>query len=250
MAHAFSDHFSRVASDYAAYRPQYPAELFAFLSSLAPARNTAWDCATGSGQAAIGLAAHFARVIGTDASAAQIAAADQLPHVEYRVAPAEASGLADRSIDLVAVAQAAHWFDLDRFYAEVRRVVAPAGVLALWSYGVHSVDAGPIDDAVGRFYTEVVGPYWPPERRLIEEGYRTIPFPFSEIEAPPFTLAATWTLPELMGYLRTWSATTRYRERVGHDPVALLEQKLLPLWGPPGDARRVSWPLAIRAGVA
>ncbi len=250
MSHAFSDHFSRVASAYATYRPQYPAELFAYLASLAPARDVAWDCAAGTGQATIGLANHFKRVIGTDASSAQIESAETHPRVEYRVALAESSGLADRSIDLVTVAQAVHWFDFDRFHTEARRVLAPNGVLAVWSYGIHSVDAGPIDAIVGRFYTDVVGPFWPPERRLIEEGYRTIPFPFDEIETPRFELVASWTLPELLGYLRTWSATTRFVEHHGGDPVVALERELRPPWGPADHGRRISWPLALRVGRA
>jgi len=250
MTHAFSDHFSRVASAYATYRPQYPAELFAYLASLAPERDLAWDCAAGTGQATLGLAQHFDRVIGTDASSAQIASAEPHPRVDYRVALAESSGLADRSINLVTVAQAAHWFDFDRFHREVRRVLVPDGVVALWSYGIHAVDGGPIDAIVGHFYTNVVGPFWPPERRLIEEGYRTIPFPFDEIDTPEFELVARWTLPELLGYLRTWSATTRYLETHGVDPVVALEQELGPSWGPADQARRVRWPLALRAGRA
>jgi SAM-dependent methyltransferase len=220
-----------------------------YLASIASRRKLAWDCASGNGQAAIGLASHFERVIATDASAAQIGAAPPHPGISYGVARAEASGLADRSIDLITVAQALHWLDLDAFYSEVRRVLHPRGVLAAWCYGEHSVDAGgPIDGLVGHFYRSIVGPYWPPERRLIEKGYRTIPFPFIELSPPRFELETVWTLDELLGYLRTWSATNRFREATGIDPVVTLGHELAPLWSPTGEPRRVRWPLALRVG--
>jgi len=178
---AFKDHFSSASDRYAAFRPDYPAALYAWLAGLSTARDTAWDCATGSGQAALGLAPHFRRVVASDASAEQIRHAGPHPGIEYRVAPAEASGLADRSVDLVTVAQAAHWFDLPRFYAEVARVLKPGGVLALWGYG-RMVLPGDMDAPFRRFYGETVGPYWPPERALIDDAYRSLDFPFAEIQ--------------------------------------------------------------------
>jgi SAM-dependent methyltransferase len=242
----FQDHFSARAEQYAACRPGYPAELFAFLADVAPDRRLAWDCATGSGQAALGLAEHFARVVATDASASQIAHAEPHARVAYHVAPAEASGLTDASVDLVTVAQALHWFDVDAFHAEARRVLVPGGVVAVWSYGGVTFDEPAIAALVRRFARETVGPYWPPERRLVDDGYRTIAFPFAELAAPSFTLAQRWTLVELAGYLRTWSATARYVAAHGHDPVDALEAALREPWG---DATRtVRWPLALRVG--
>lgn len=248
MTMSFKDHFSRLAGDYVAYRPTQPSAAIDFVAGLAPRRGVAWDCATGSGQAAVGLASHFARVIATDASAAQIAHAAPHPRISFHVAPAEASGIAGGIVDLVTVAQAAHWLDLDAFYREVRRVAAPEAAIALWAYGNARLDAPGLDEALRRFSRETVGPYWPPERRLVDEGYRTIPFPFAEVRPPLFTLERSWTLAELVGYLRTWSATARYAEARGHDPVQALEAELGAAWGDPGTRRLVRWPLAMRAG--
>lgn len=244
----FKDHFSGVSSTYATFRPNYPPELFNWLANLVPDRTLAWDCATGSGQAAIGLAKHFPRVIATDASAAQIASAEPHAGVEYRVASAEKSGLADGCADLVTVAQGLHWFDVDRFYAEARRVLKPDGLLAAWTYGIHTIENETIDRLTQHFYHAIVGPYWPPERKLVETGYRTLPFPFEENPAPAFRMEAHWSLPQLAGYLRSWSATSRYITENGDDPIEALEQALLPLWGDPGTLRKITWPLSIRAG--
>lgn len=250
MTNPFTDHFASVAADYASFRPTYPAALFAWLAGIAPDHVLAWDCAAGSGQASLDLAAHFERVIATDASAAQIAVAVPHPRVAYRVAPAEVSGLPNAAVDLITVAQALHWFDLNRFYVEARRVLKPGGVLAVWTYGVLAIAGEAVDARVQTFYRETVGPYWPPERRHVESGYRTLPFPFAELQAPDFNMEASWTLPELLGYFRSWSATGRYLAERGHDPVTALAVELAPLWGPPRDRRRITWPLAVRVGKA
>jgi ubiquinone/menaquinone biosynthesis C-methylase UbiE len=244
----FKDHFSAVAANYAQYRPRYPRELFDYLRAIAPRTDRAWDCACGSGQATLELAERFAVVTATDASAGQIAEAPPHPRITYRVAPAEASGLPDQSADLVTVAQAVHWFDLDRFYAEARRVLAADGIIAVWSYGAHQLGIKAIDRLAGDFYHNVVGPYWPPERKHVEEGYRTIPFPFAEVPAPAFAMRTHWSLPQLLGYFRSWSATTRYLAACGQDPVEALEQKLRPPWGDPATVREITWPLAVRVG--
>jgi SAM-dependent methyltransferase len=280
---SFKDHFSGHAGDYAKYRPDYPDELFAFLASLAPARDLAWDAGTGSGQAAHGLAAHFgdrieaitaaslphgprlhpgvepraarqgwrgcgfARVFATDASAQQIARAAPHPRVTYAAEPAERTSLADSSVDLVTVAQALHWFDLERFYNEVRRVLRPRGVLAAWCYGLNRI-AADIDPVVVHFYDGIVGPYWPPERRLIEERYATLPFPFEELSAPEMAMTTHWNLDEFLGYLATWSAVQRYRKELGEDPLPALRARLLPLWGEAASRRTVTWPVYFRIG--
>jgi SAM-dependent methyltransferase len=245
---SFPDHFSGVAGAYAEHRPRYPERLFAWLAELATGRELAWDCATGSGQAALGLADYFDRVIATDASGAQIAAAVAHPRVEYRVAPAESSGLAPESADLVTVGQALHWFDRPAFYAEARRVLRPDGVVAAWTYG-HSSLGEPLGDAVmRRFYSETVGPYWPPERALVDAGYRTIEVPFVEIEPPQIAMEAKWSLAAFLGYVGTWSAVTRFRAERGFDPVPELAGELRPHWGDPALPRRIRWPLAIRVG--
>jgi SAM-dependent methyltransferase len=243
----FRDHFSSAAPDYRTYRPRYPASLFEALAAATPHRRLAWDCATGSGQAAVALAGHFDAVAATDASEQQLAAAEPRAGVGYRRARAEASGLPDASVALVTVAQALHWFDRPAFFAEVRRVCSRGGLLAAWCYGLMEIDPS-VDPVVHRFYAETVGPYWPPERGLVESGYRGIDFPFEEIVLPRAHMEALWTLDELCGYLGTWSATLRYRSANGSDPVPLLKEALRPLWGDRPAARQLRWPLAVRAG--
>jgi SAM-dependent methyltransferase len=243
-----SDHFSRVAVAYGSFRPHYPDELFAALAQLSPARRRVWDCATGSGQAAVALARTFDRVVATDASAAQVRQAAAHPRVTYHVATAEAPGLADAAFELITVAQALHWFDLNRFYTEARRVLVPGGLLAVWTYAKLQVDGGPIDALLGEFYNEVIGPYWPEERRLVETGYRTLPFPFDEISIGSPPMAASWTRSRLVGYVRTWSAVQRYVGATGVDPLPILEQRIAAYWKDPESPRRIEWPLTVRAG--
>src|SRR5881296_1212973 len=196
---SFKDHFSRQAADYAIFRPGYPRELFDYLGSIAPSRQLAWDCGTGNGQAAVGLASLFDRVIATDASEKQIAKADPHERVEYHVAPAENSGIESETIDMIMVAQALHWFDLDRFYAEAQRVLKPNAVLAASAYNLLQIEPA-IDEVVNRYYYEVVGPFWPPERKLVEQ-FSDLPFPFQEVDAPKFERTAQWDLEHLGGYL-------------------------------------------------
>lgn len=245
---SFKDHFSGQAAAYTKYRPSYPAELFAWLATLTKRRELAWDCGCGNGQAAHGLVPHYRLVIATDPSATQIEHA--LPHerIRYGIASAEDSGIESGSIDLVVVAQALHWFDFGRFYDEVRRVAAPGGVLAAVTYGELRLGED-IDRFIDRFYYGIVGPYWPPERRYVDERYETIPFPFPEIQAPMFHMEAYWTLEHLLGYLGTWSAVQEYLEARRANPLEQLQEELLCLWGDPTALRRVTWALTVRAGV-
>ena len=244
----FKDHFSTVADDYARFRPGYPPALFDALATLAPARNLAWDCATGNGQAALPLAERFARVVATDLSGAQLEQAIPHPRIEYRQAGAEASGLESGSVDLVTVAQAAHWFDFEPFYREVRRVLAPRGVVALWTY--HHLDTDREVLEVLLRFRERVQADWPPERRWVEELYRTLPFPFAELEVGPFVFAEDWVAERVLGYLGTWSATSAFRRRTGEDAVAALRPELLAAWGDPRRPRRLRWPIHLRVGRA
>lgn len=248
MRRKFTDHFGAVADNYMAFRPRYPQALFTWLASLVPRHNLAWDCAAGSGQATVDLAAHFAHVVATDASRAQIESAAPHPRITYRVATAEDSGIETSSVDLIAVAQALHWFPLDAFYNEAIRVLTPEGVLAVWSYGVLKVEGAAVNALIQEFYHETIGPYWPPERAHVENGYRTLPFPFPEIVTPDFIMETEWALAELLGYLRSWSATARFVSARGVDPVSTLAQQLTTLWGGPDCRLRVSWPLALRVG--
>lgn len=245
----FKDHFSVQAQDYALFRPDYPPELFANLAAALPAdqRRLAWDCATGNGQAAVGLAPYFERIVASDASAKQIESARPLQNVEYHVFPAEAPGLADASVDLITVAQALHWFDLEKFYAAVRRVARPGGVLAVWGYGIQSVGAD-LDPMLLRFYHETVGPYWPPERAHIENEYADLPFPFPtvSVSAPP--LMRPMNRAQFLGYLGTWSAVQRYREDRGRDPREEIARELSQRWGDAERERPVTWRFFVRAG--
>jgi SAM-dependent methyltransferase len=242
---AWKDHFSGHAADYSAYRPGYPQSLIDFLASVAPATETVLDCGCGGGQLSIPLTSRFDRVIATDASPQQIAHAEAHPRVEYRTATAEASGLQDASVDLVTVAQAAHWFDLDAFYAEARRILKPDGVLALITYGIHHV-APDIDRVVGHFYSEIVGPYWPPERGLVEERYRTLTFPFEEIDAPELVIEEQWDLEQVLGYVNTWSAVQKATQALGRSPMPALAEEVALLWGDASQHRTVLWPLTVR----
>jgi ubiquinone/menaquinone biosynthesis C-methylase UbiE len=246
MTAGFPDHFSAQAADYRAFRPAYPDELFAFLASAAPARGLAWDAGTGSGQAAVGLAGHFERVLATDASAEQLRNAEPHPRVEYAVARAEACPLPDRSVDLVVVAQALHWFDRDRFYSEVRRVCRPGGVLAATCYFQPGVN--PEVDSVLRRWEDFIRPYWTPERTWVDAGYRTIPFPFPEIEAPRFRLSVDATLARFIGYLGTWSAARQYLKAHGSDPLERFAHDFAAAWGDPAAVRAVHWQFNVRLG--
>lgn len=243
---AFKDHFSAQAEAYERYRPGYPPELFAWLAVAAPARRRAIDVATGNGQAAIGLARHFDTVIATEPSAAQLQGARAVSRVDYRQESAETMSVESGSADLVVAAQAAHWFDWDRFVAEAARVLKPAGVLAIWCYGSWEV-AADIDRLQDDFSRDVVGPYWPRERRHVEEGYRYLVTPFPAIETPAFAMCADWSCDAALGYLDTWSAVRRHRARTGRDPLPLLAAPLAAAWGK--GVRRVRWPLSVKAFV-
>lgn len=243
---SFKDHFSTQAAGYAEFRPRYPRELFGCITSLAPAKNLAWDCATGSGQAAVGVAEFFEKVIATDASARQIEQAEKHARVTYQVATAEDSGLRSGSVAMITVAQALHWFEHAKFFAEAKRVMQPGGIIAVWGYNLLRI-APAIDALVDRFYYETVGPYWPPERALLEAEYRTIEFPFEEIATPQFAMEAEWSCGQLLGYLRTWSATQKFIEVHNNDPVVPLAASLEEAWGKNG-ARLVTWPLSLRVG--
>lgn len=248
MSTPFKDHFSTQSAIYRAARPRYAAELFAWLAAQAPARALAWDAGCGTGQASSGLAAQFDRVFASDPSAAQIAHAQAAPNIDYRVERAEACSLADGCVDLVTVAQALHWFNLDAFHAEVVRVLRPGGVIAQWTYAQCAVVPA-VDAVMRRLYVDVLDDYWPPERRLVESGYVALAFPFRRIAAPAFDLTAHWDLAAFLAYLRSWSATQRYIQANGDDPVAALTADFAAAWGEPAEWRPVRWDLALRVGV-
>jgi ubiquinone/menaquinone biosynthesis C-methylase UbiE len=245
----FHDHFSRVSDRYARYRPHYPAALFEWLASLPRRHDLAWDCATGNGQAAVGLSSYFQRVVATDASAEQVANAAIGANIDYRVAPAEQSGLQGNSVDVVTCAQALHWLPRDAFYREVRRVLCDDGVIAVWGYHIPIVGDEAVDQHIRRFHDVVVGPYWPPARQIVLDRFTTIPFPFEEIQPPAFDMCCHWTLDDYAKYLGTQSATDRYRQaHAGEDPVPAFVDAVASAWGGLDAPRDVIFPLFIRAG--
>lgn len=243
---SFADHFSGVARTYAAARPAYPASVYSFIASQAPSHDRAWDCATGTGQAALGLARHFAAVEATDASAEQVASAIPHERVRYGVQRAEATDFADASFDVVCVAQALHWFDAEAFHREARRVLKPGGVIAAWGY-----DRLAVSPAFDVAYEQVVLPpltgHWPKENARLWEGYASTPFPFEPIEAPPFAIEVGWTLHELLRYIGTWSGAQRYMAAGHPDFLERCEKELAPAWGAE-TVRTVTMPLHFRCG--
>jgi ubiquinone/menaquinone biosynthesis C-methylase UbiE len=243
----FEDHFSRQSEIYAQYRPLYPENIYAYLASIAPGRTLAWDCGTGNGQAAVGLAQYFERVHASDASAEQIAHAQARENVEYRVEPAEHVSLPDSSADLVTVAVAIHWFNFDEFYREVRRVLKPQGILAAWTYSLTEVSPE-VDRLVYRYYKDITGPYWPERIHYLEERYETLPFPFEEITPPSFVMEKNLTLVQFAGFLDSWSATQRYKAQKGQHPLEQIWDELSSAWGGEHRQRLVRWPLYFRVG--
>jgi len=239
------DHFSGHAVDYAKFRPGYPEALFDWIAAQADQHDLAWDCGCGNGQATEPLAQRFIHVVGTDLSAPQIAQAQPHARIEFRIAPAEDSGLADASVDLVTIAQALHWFDFDRFYAEVRRVLKPEGIVVAWTYQLLR-SAPAIDALLLDFYRRILGPYWPPERKWVDLGYRDMPFPFAALEAPTFEIRLQWTLADLLAYIGTWSATQRLIKAEDSDPLPALGERLAAVWG--SDRQEIVWPIAVLAG--
>ncbi|MCB8823016.1 class I SAM-dependent methyltransferase [Microvirga rosea] len=243
----FKDHFSARSSDYAAYRPTYPAALVDYLAGLCRTTDTVLDVGCGTGQLSVLLAERFGSVIATDASRKQIESAVQHDRVSYRVAPAEQSGLPSQSVDLITVAQAAHWFDLPAFYKEARRVGKPGAILALITYGVIEADSE-IDPVIRRFYKDVIGPYWPPERRHVEEGYRSFDFPFEELSTPAMAITVEWRADDLIGYADTWSAVREAERVLGRQPIEQFASDLRSAWGSPDRRREIRFPLSFRIG--
>lgn len=242
----FANHFGPQSDRYVEARPRYPAAVFHYLAVVAGRTKLAWDCATGNGQAAIGLADRFARVVATDASEEMIARAIPHPRVEYKVTKYE-TGIPSHTASLVTVAQALHWLELDPFLCEARRVLVPEGVFAAWCYATCRIEEK-IDEVIDHFYRVTIGSFWPPERKHTEDGYRSIALPLDEMVAPPFDLVEEWTLKQFLAYVRTWSGVQKCISVRGEEPIAAFEEAMRFKWSNPNLRRRVVWPMHFRIG--
>jgi hypothetical protein len=253
MATSGADHFSSKSKEYSFSRPFYPDSLFQYLSEITPNKGLAWDCATGNGQAAIGLCKYFKKVMASDASKSQIDNRFEKDNINYDVFPAEKAKIPDSSVDLITVAQAIHWFDFDGFYREARRVSKrDNGVIAAWSYGMHKIT--PEIDKISEKLNvggEILGNYWPPETRYVKEGYRTIPFPFHEIASPQFEIKVNWNLDDLFNYMQTWSSVKRFQKEEGYNPLDLVKEDIEQSWGKKEKDKQklVRWKINLRIGV-
>lgn len=248
MSSEASGHFGPYAEEYGRFRPDYPGILLDRVAELAPRPGTVWECGAGSGQATAGLAARFETVLATDATRRQLASASTPPRAHRIAALAEAAPLADGCADLAVAAQALHWFAVEPFFGEVRRVVRPDGALVAWCYGLPGV-GDRVDGLLRRFHEEILGPWWRPERRHVLSGYETLDVPFPVIAADAFTLEKRWSLDRFTGYLGTWSAGREYASHHGVSPLARIGDELAEAWvgEEGGDERLVRWPLTLRA---
>ena len=240
------DYFSEQADKYAKFRPTYPEEFFVYLKSILSAKHSAWDCGTGNGQVAHRLAEIFENVFATDISQAQINNAFQAKNIHYSLQAAEKTNFAEWSFDLIVAAQAVHWFDFEKFYAEVRRTAKENALLALIGYGRVQISE-PIDKIIDNFYFNVLGKYWDTERKYIDEHYQTIPFPFEEIQAPFFTKKYSWNLEHLLAYLSTWSAVGHFIKKNAYNPLESLKNELESFWGLK-ETIDIHFPILLRVG--
>lgn len=241
----FTDLFSKQAATYQKHRPASPPALFEYLAGLINEHQLAWDCGTGNGQAAIGLADYFEKVYATDPSEQQINHAIAHPGIIYKIERAELCGLADKSTDLVTVANALHWFDFPKFYAEVKRVLKPGGVIAAWTYGHTTIEPG-IDTLLKHYHDNVVGEFWQDENRLIDKNYSTIPFPFEEISSPPFSTHKILSMDDFIGLMRSWSATQKYIDAYKADPIQQVMKELRDIWKT--ESKTARWDLILKVG--
>lgn len=245
-----TDHFSTKSKEYSFSRPVYPESLYDYLYTITSNKGLVWDCATGNGQAAIGLCKYFRNVIASDISPSQIENRFTRDNITYEVFSAENPALSSNTIDLITVAQALHWFDFERFYKEVRRVGrSPAGIIAVWSYGMHKINPE-IDKISDRLTVggDILGDYWPNQTEYVKQDYRTIPFPFEEIAAPKFEMKVDWSLNDLVNYMHTWSSVKKFQLEKKYDPLSTIKEELENLWGIENHKKSVIWNINIRIG--
>lgn len=243
----FEDHFSKLAETYSKYRPNYPPALFEYFAGCCKSHNQAWDCGTGNGQAALELTKYFDNVLATDASKDQIEYAQHHPKITYRVELAEKVSLEDSSTDLVTVAAAVHWFDFEKFYGEVKRVLKPEGIIAVWGYHLFSISPE-IDIILNKYYSEILNGYWPDKFHYVNTRYKDLPFPFNELTPPKFEMITEWNLDQVAGFLNSWSGTKNYHQKTGRHPLNEIWNDLNNSWGDEKRKRKISWPLHVRVG--
>lgn len=244
----YIDHFAKEPENYLKYRPEYPDLLFDYLSSLVASHDLAWDCGTGNGQAALALSTRFLKVIASDINQTQMNVAPKRNNIEYQNWHAEKTELLSQSVDLITVAQALHWFDLENFYQEVKRVAKSNGMIAAWCYSLGKITPE-IDQFISKLYYDILGnTYWPKERIYIDEEYSTIPFPFSKLSTPSFSIKKEYNLTEVLGYLNTWSAVKEYQKRNQKNPIDFIQDDLAKTWGHPEHRRVFTWPLHLLVG--
>lgn len=236
------DNFSSQSASYEKYRPDYPPGLYDRIFGHVKNFDHAWDCATGNGQAAKQLATAFKRVEATDISLRQLENAHQAPNIHYHNCPAESTIFNDNQFDLVTVAQALHWFDFDRFFKEVKRVLKPSGVLAVWTYDLLTISPE-IDALIADFYRNIVGPYWDEERRYVDNQYQEIDFPFQRVLKNSLYIYKHWSLTTLTGYIQTWSSVEKYKKINRKNPVADLQSRLSQVWTE--SKRRITFPITL-----
>ncbi|MBA4054511.1 MAG: SAM-dependent methyltransferase [Marivirga sp.] len=240
------DYFSSQANVYAAFRPTYPEAMYQFIFQHLKGRNAAWDCATGNGQVANYLADYFKKVYATDISQQQLAHAVQRTNIVYSLSSAEKTSFPEHQFDLITVGQALHWFEREAFYNEVKRVAAPGALLAVWGYAFLNIDPA-IDKLILNFYHNIVGPYWDQARRLVEEEYNSVEFPFEQITTPRFFISAKWNVQHLAGYLESWSATQKYIKNRGVNPVPELTNEIGRIW-PAEIIKDITFPVFLKLG--
>jgi len=241
------DLFSKQSDLYARYRPTYPKELYEYILSFVKEKNTAWDCATGNGQAAVVLAGHFKKVIATDISAAQIEKAIKKENIEYSVCAAESTPFADNTFDLVTVAQAYHWIKWEEFRKEATRVCKPEAIMAIWTYNRNKLGDKKIDDAVYSFYENITKPYWDYERKYVDELYETVEFDYELLPVKQFETILNWQREDMIGYISSWSAIQKYIKVNGHSPIPVIKEEINKLW-PEGEVKKVSFPIYLKLG--
>lgn len=227
---------------YNQYRPDYPEELFNIIKNKVQETNSAWDCATGTGQALKGLAPIFTKIQATDISESQIENADHYENVEFSECNSEETSFKDNQFDLVTVAQALHWFATPKFFAEVQRVLKPDGIFAAWTYNIVEV-SGDVDDVVLDFHNKILGDYWEPQRWSVIKDYNDINFPF-DVESQKLSIQKNWNLDQFIGYLETWSGLKTYKKS-NSDPIPELKKALSESWG--NDERQVSFPITLKS---